>query len=275
MTTARSDFRGTLAYLAQRARPFTRYVSARHRETGFSFTFDKHDFVGRRIVRYQTWEREMSAWIERTLAARTSPGLFLDIGANIGWFSLLATRHAAVSRVVAFEPDVVNGFLLETNVRNNDLVDRVTTVGCALGAGRGFATLHRYKHSNLGQHSLLRDFGHGHCVVAVDTLDNVLAHLGLADSPIACLKIDVEGYEPLVLQGAAAALRRTDAIVIELSREFSSPAGLDFEGMVDTLGAQGFRPVFSDHQDPVPDLATLRTQDRQTTVAFVRADRTS
>ena len=78
-----------------------------------------------------------------------------------------------------------------------------------------------------------------------------------------------------MLEGAAAALRRTDAIVIELSREFSSPAGLDFEGMVDTLGAQGFRPVFSDHQDPVPDLATLRTQDRQTTVAFVRADRTS
>lgn len=265
-----ADALGTLAYVVQRARPFTRFVSGRHRATGFRFTFDKHDFVGRRILRYQTWERELTAWIDTYLDTVATSGLFVDIGANIGWFSLMATRHACVTKVVAFEPDSVNGFLLDTNVRNNGLDAAITTVGCALGDARGVARLHRYKHSNLGQHSLLKDFGHGSAVVMVETLDHVLDQLGLADQPIACMKIDVEGYEPRVLAGAGAALLRTQCVVVELSRTFSVPAGLDFAGMVDSLEALGFVPLFSDHENPVPEFATLRSQDRQTTVAFVR-----
>jgi FkbM family methyltransferase len=265
-----ADALGTLAYVLQRARPFARFVSGRHRATGFRFTFDKHDFVGRRILRYQTWERELTAWIDSYLDTAATPGLFLDIGANIGWFSLMATRHARITKVVAFEPDSVNGFLLDTNVRSNGLDAAITTVGCALGDARGVARLHRYKHSNLGQHSLLKDFGHGSAVAMVETLDHVLDQLGLADQPIACMKIDVEGYEPCVLAGAAGALRRTQCVVVELSRTFSVPAGLDFAGMVDSLQALGFVPVFSDHENPVPGFATLRAQDRQTTVAFVR-----
>jgi FkbM family methyltransferase len=268
--SAGADTLGTLAYVLQRARLFSRFVSGRHRATGFRFAFDKHDFVGRRILRYQTWERELTAWIDDYLDRTATPGLFIDIGANIGWFSLMATRHARVTKVVAFEPDGVNGFLLDTNVRDNGLAESVTTVGCALGDARGVARLHRYKHSNLGQHSLLKDFGHGSAVVMVETLDHVLEQLGLADAPIACMKIDVEGYEPRVLAGAVKALQRTQAVVVELSRQFSQPAGLDFSGMVDSLEALGFEPVFSDHENPVPGFATLRDQDRQTTVAFVR-----
>jgi len=264
-----ADALGTLAYVLQRARPFARFVSGRQRATRFRFTFDKHDFVGGRILRYQTWERQLTAWIDAYLETVATPGLFVDVGANIGWFSLMAARHPRVEKVVVFEPDSINGFPLDTNVRTNGLDAAVTTVGCALGDARGMATLHRYKHSNLGQHSLLKDFGHGGAVVMLETLDHVLDQLGLAAQPIAGMKIDVEGYEPRVPAGASAALRRTQCVVVEPSRTFSVHAGLDFAGMVDSLQARGFAPVLSDQANPVPGFATLRRQDRQTTVAFV------
>lgn len=266
----RADMLGTLAYIGQRVLPFSRFGRGRHRATGLMFTFDKHDFVGRRILRYQTWEREMSGWLEDYLAAQTAPGLFIDVGANIGWFSLLASRHAAVERVLAFEPDPTNAFLLDTNVAQNRCGERITTIQCALGAGRGFARLGRYKHSNLGQHSLLREFGHGNAVVLVDALDAVLDGLQLGEAPIACMKIDVEGYEPKVIEGARGALARTRALVVELSRQFSEPAGLDYVGMIDAIAAAGFRPVFSDYDDPLPDIAQLRDKQNQSTIAFVR-----
>jgi hypothetical protein len=209
-----ADAFGTLACIPQRARPFARFVSGRHRATGFRFTFDKHDFVGRRIPRHQTWERELTAWIDTWLDAVATPGLFVDIGANIGWFSLMASRHPRVTKVDAFEPDSVNGFLLDMNVRNNGLDAAITTVGCALGDARGVARLQ--------------------------------------------------------LAGAARALRRTQCVVVELSRTFSVPAGLDFAGMVDALRELGIEPVFSDHENPVPGFATRCAQDRRTNVAFVR-----
>src|SRR5690606_16036575 len=103
----------------------------------------------------------------------------------------------------------------------------IDAIACAAGAGAGLARLHRYKASNLGRHSLVADHGHGGNWVVVEAIDTLLERLGLGEAPIAAIKIDVEGYEPMVLAGARGALRRARALLVELSPDLSAQGGLD------------------------------------------------
>ena len=52
------------------------------------------------------YEPQMTAWLLANLG-KGSQGIFVDVGANLGWFTLQAARHEQVQRVVAIEPDAV------------------------------------------------------------------------------------------------------------------------------------------------------------------------
>jgi len=266
---ATADLRGTLSYLWQRLLPF-RLPLGRHRASGLRFRFRPRDVVGRHILRYQDYEPAITARLLQHLHACRAPGLFVDVGANIGWFALNAARCASVTQVLAFEPDPGNHALLCENLEANALVGRVLPIACALGAARGMALLHRYRGTNPGRHSLLQDHGNGRSLVAVEALDAVLAHLGVADAPIHALKLDVEGYEPAVLAGARGALARAAMVVIELSRALSEAGGLDFDGMLSQLAQARLTPCAWDQRGTVPDWAGLARYPHQCTVVLGR-----
>jgi len=144
--------------------------------------------------------------------------------------------------VVAFEPDPFNAWLLDRNVSANQ-IDKVVVVAAALGASRGTVRLHRYKASNFGRHSAIADHAHGSAAtVPLVDLDGTLQDLGFAERPVCVLKIDVEGYEPAVLAGAARTLALTDAIVLEYSPALSRTGGLSIEDMLAMLERSGFAP---------------------------------
>jgi FkbM family methyltransferase len=264
-----ADLRGSLSYLWQRLVPF-RLPVGRHRASGLRFRFRPRDVVGRHILRYQDYEPAISACLLEHLRGCAAPGLFVDVGANIGWFSLNAARCPGVSQVLAFEPDPGNHALLCENLDFNALSARVLPIACALGAANGMALLHRYRGTNPGRHSLLQAHGHGQSLVAVETLDAVLTHLGYADAPIHTLKLDVEGYEPAVMAGASRALERAAMVVIELSRELSEAGSLDFEAMLAQLAGAGLRPCAWDHVGPVPGWEGLAKFPEQCTVVLAR-----
>jgi FkbM family methyltransferase len=264
------DARGSISYLLQRLVPF-RLPVAHHRASGLRLRFLPRDVVGRTILRYQSYEAIVSDYLFGRLRLAATQGLFVDVGANIGWFSLNAARIPAVEAVLAFEPDPGNHALLSDNVELNQAGERVLAISCALGSGPGFATLHRYKDRNPGRHSLLEAHGYGRSVVTVNSLDSVLDHLGHRDTPIHALKLDVEGYEPAVIAGAAQALARTSIVVIELSRELSERGGLDFRTMLQTFAEHSFMPVAWDQPDRVPDWQALRTRQDQCTVVLERS----
>lgn len=266
---AAADLRGSLSYVLQRLLPF-RLPVGRHRASGLRFRFRPRDVVGRHILRYQDYEPAISICLFAHLQACDVPGLFVDVGANIGWFSLNAARYLAVDKVLAFEPDPGNHALLCDNLELNDLSERIVPVACALGASRTLASLNRYRATNPGRHSLLQAYGHGRSLVAVETLDAVLDHLGHGDAPIHALKLDVEGYEPAVLAGAARALTRTAMVVIELSRDLSQAGRLDFDGMLVQLASSGFAPLAWDQGDTVPDWQGLAGFPEQCTVVLAR-----
>jgi len=231
---------GALTYAAAWLKPWSPIFRARARDSGLTFLVHRRDVVGRHIAKYGSYEPEITKWIAQHLE-NSPPGIVIDAGANVGWHSIHAARKKTVEAVVSFEPDPFNAWLFNDNVTHNR-AENIIFCGHALGARPGIAKLYRYKNSNLGRHSLASDHGMGSSSVTVRDLDSVLNDLGLSDRRIILIKIDVEGYEPAVLDGACQALTRTDAIVAEYSPALSRKGGLSTDCMVDNLLSRGFQP---------------------------------
>lgn len=263
------DLPGSLKYLALRALPFVSQAWAVHRSSGLQFRVHLRDGVGRTILRRQGYEVKLTAWLLSALACG-KPGLFIDVGANIGWFSLHAARQPNVLRVLAVEPEAQNRALLQINIDRNGLQEKVQAVACALGAEAGTARLSRYKGSNRGRHSLIADHGLGGSQVPVRALDELLRSMNDSGLPISGMKVDVEGYEPLVLMGARAALSTTRTLLVELSPDLSRAGGLDLAGALGLIEAAGFHPEIWDKDGSPPGFEKLRAWPEQVTVGFGR-----
>lgn len=262
------DLRGSLKHLLLRAMPWVEQAWASHRSCDLRFRVAPRDRVGRTIMRRASYEPALTNWLLQRLGS-APPTVFVDVGANIGWFSLHAARVPTVARVVAIEPDAYNHALLQVNAAANGLAERVDAVVCAAGSATAFHRLGRYRATNRGRHSILLAGDTGSWT-AVVPLDELLEQIGIDPALPVALKIDVEGYEPLVLAGATATLQRCRLLMIELSPSLSKAGGLDLQRALHQLQELGFRADHWDQPGPVPSFDELRASPRQVTVGFVR-----
>lgn len=178
---------------------------------------DGDAFVSAQLQRDGCWEPFESMVIARLLSAAVardgSGPLFVDCGANIGWYSLLAAQLGA--EVLAVEPMPDNAAKLRGNVTVNGLGHRITVEECALGDRRGRAELH-LSTTNQGDHRLHAeeswDVSRRRSTVAVDvrTLSELLGLLELSElSELSehrrprVLKLDTQGSESAILRGGA------------------------------------------------------------------------
>jgi FkbM family methyltransferase len=215
------------------------FVEAHAAPFGLTFTGPAADCITRHIYRIGAHEPHITRYLLDNV--RVGPDeVALDVGANIGWYSVLLDRLSAPGgRVLAFEPDPGSYRLLATNLKANH-AERVTALNLALGAQPGVALLHRYRDSNNGRHTLLEGNTSGGTVeVAVDTLANVWEREQLGTRAVAVLKIDVEGFECLVLRGAGGVLKRCRCVLLEYSPEGLKLAGLPPAALIDLLVAAG------------------------------------
>lgn len=152
------------------------------------------------------YEKEVTQLFQRLLR----PGMtFVDIGANIGYFSILAASIVgSTGRVYAFEPDPENVEFLRKNVALNRCQDIIRIEPCCLSDERGTVVLYRDA-TNRGNHSLAqsnivreRSAVHVPCV----TLDHYLSEQE-SSRAIDVLKIDTQGAELLILRGARRTLQ--------------------------------------------------------------------
>lgn len=137
----------------------------------------------------------------------------IDVGGNIGLYTCIAAK--AGCNVDVFEPVEENQKYLIGNVERNNLKDKVTIHADAVGAKKGYAKLY-IAAKNIGTHSLSSDAAAStkYNKVNVVTLDSVFAK---TKNPIDALKIDVEGYDGYVLDGAAKLIKKHKPILfIEL-----------------------------------------------------------
>jgi FkbM family methyltransferase len=231
----------TGVFLAAWLMPWRPAFRTRAKDSKLQFYVHWRDLIGRHIAKYGVHEPLLTRWIADFLAAASKRGLFVDVGANLGWHTVHAAQYPAVETVVAFEPDPFNTWLLDRNLAVNG-VGNAVAVASAAGSSRGVARMFRYRSTNFGRHTLLTDYGYGSRQVPITDLDSALDALGLGDKPVLILKIDVEGYEPAVIEGAQRTLQRTSAVLLEYSPDLGEEGGLSAVGMIDRLHAAGFTP---------------------------------
>jgi FkbM family methyltransferase len=142
---------------------------------------------------------------------RTSD-LFVDVGANVGSYTILASAGLGV-KTIAFEPIPTTYGHLVDNIDLNGVHDLVTAHNIGVGAERGelifTSSLDTVNHVLGAAESDIAS-----TKIAVNTLDEMLG-----ESRPTVIKIDVEGFETRVIDGAGKALSRDTllAVVMELN----------------------------------------------------------
>ncbi len=172
----------------------------------------------------------------RLLRELLNPGdIFIDVGAHIGWFTTVAARCVGkAGQVIAFEPYPSNAAMSKENVARNNC-GNVRMVEAAVGSQPGTLCLARAGEDSGGVTAL--DWAWDERVsVPMTTLDEIAADMGT----IALMKIDVEGWEAHVLQGAARTLSHTKHVLIEINPDALRKAGSSPEDVSGRLRAAGF-----------------------------------
>ncbi|MDA1315832.1 MAG: FkbM family methyltransferase [Acidobacteria bacterium] len=161
----------------------------------------RHDSQPENSMAYLFAEHE---WlIETNPSESVQPGdVVLDIGAHIGTFTAQALELGA-AKVVAVEPDPGNMECLRRNFSADIAAGRVVLVEEAAWNKRETLTFHLGESSAWS--SLMHDAGGGTLEVSARPLDEVVKELGLES--VDYIKIDVEGAEAEVLEGAAEIFR--------------------------------------------------------------------
>jgi FkbM family methyltransferase len=170
------------------------------------------------IGRWKRYRRGISARLEAVAARygavelrdRIKGGNVIDIGANVGEFSLYC--HGLGCRVFALEPDPVNFGALEANVRTTDIAAFRQALWVEEADLSFFSSVARADSSLIEPETYDRSFP-----VKATTLDNFTSSNGIGD--IAMIKADAEGAEPEVLRGAAQTLERTRFICLDCGPE--------------------------------------------------------
>ena len=237
--TRRSSLLRSLAYLVHRWILHEPFLEAR--PPGMNFRVKTEDVVGRHIYKYHVHEPAISSFLAGHLAFEPGDVVF-DIGANIGWYSVLLSRIAPSGvNIFSFEPDPLNFELLEHNLYANR-AHAATPVRKALATDDGVLPLHRYDSNNLGRHSLL-DIGAGDTIdVRTTSLDSFWNAASLGSRRPRFIKIDIEGYELFALQGAGNVLARCPELLCEFSPNFMRRGGLYPADLVALLAGHGFEP---------------------------------
>ena len=174
---------------------------------------DRH--VSRRLREEGVWEPYETSLVLQLL----QPGhVFVDVGANIGYFSLLAaTRVGDSGTVYAFEPDPSNYALLMASAKHNGLAHIICAEQAGLAETAGEAKLY-LSEDNLGDHQIFAT-DHSRESKAINLLRGS-DYLGSRIQRLDVLKVDTQGSEFGVIQGLMPLLLRLDMpprIIIELT----------------------------------------------------------
>jgi FkbM family methyltransferase len=140
--------------------------------------------------------------------------VFLDIGANIGAYSVLMSSLDSVEKIYAFEPSPKTYEELKANVALNDENNKITISSTALSDGEKsvpFGVVSDYSGANgiVGSSIHNEKKFAEQITVESKTLDSIVDYR----DRLICLKIDVEGHEAAVLSGARELLTGNRGVI--------------------------------------------------------------
>lgn len=231
---------------------------ARYRRVGLTLSLNPVDLIDRRVIRGEDHEPSVRDAVDRELAGG---GVFLDIGANWGLFTMQAAKLPGVD-VLAFEPSPRMAARLLQHVEDNRC-ENVTVVTVGLANESVAAKLFDGGLCNAGATSALTDSGDRAYPCLFASLDALLPRR-VAERVRLC-KIDVEGYEMKVLEGMAQTLERarTAVVIVEITRDWLRHAGSSAEALYEWFATKGYAPTWGPRLENQYDERFVRVESAQ------------
>lgn len=165
----------------------------------------------------------------------------LDIGANCGAFSLklakyISKQEISNSKIIAFEPNPFTTKIFKTNLNlNEELIELTKLHSLALGNENGTCAMSFDRENSGSSHITSVDYGS----IKIMRLDNFVEEHNLQN--ICFIKIDVEGFEPDVINGAVETIEKfRPAIYIEMTNDCFEKRGSSCEKIIDQLYDWGY-----------------------------------
>lgn len=184
------------------------------------------------LYAFGTYEKGIIRYLEGSL---TNGSVFLDIGANIGLMTCVASRLVGPNgKVLAFEANPKTVPILEQNLALNEC-ENVVMYPFGLGNEQGTATFYENWDVNRGGASFLKQGEQSGTDVRIEKLDDLLE-----EQRIDLVKIDVEGFELFVLQGGQQLFEKTQPIfILEVSEQRSESKGVSPKEIMDFVQKLG------------------------------------
>jgi FkbM family methyltransferase len=203
---------------------------------GFKVLCDTRDFIQRRVFYFGIFEHNLTYYIIDSL----SPGdCFVDVGANIGYMTLLASTSVGPGgRVIAIEASPRTFQALTANLDLNHCTN-VQPINMAVLGGPGVVQIEEVDAKNSGA-ARVKTAGEGDAGVPGDALTTIL---GRDAAEVVFIKIDIEGSEEPVLEDLLRNLDRYPKLK-RIAVELREPGA----AFVDRFRAVGFR-AFGLHND--------------------------
>ena len=212
-------------------------------EPGIRMLLDPEDMVSRSILESGEWEAASWQMMREHLSAG---GTFVDVGAQIGYYTLKAAPVVgARGHVIAVEPNPETLRRLQTNLDASE-AKMVTVAPVACSDAEAVLELYAGPASNTGETSLSKANASQAGVVAntykvrARPLDDIVREAGVAHVDV--IKIDVEGAEYMVLQGALQTLDRDHPmLLLELIDRQLQSLGSSVAQVTELLKAHGYK----------------------------------
>jgi FkbM family methyltransferase len=232
-------------------------------------TGSTQDLIQRHLYYFGTWEPHISNWVRATLHAGDG---FVDIGANIGYYSLLASGVVGASgAVVAVEASPTIHALLAKHVRLNRRAN-IRTVHCAAAASAGMVKLYHGQPDNIGKTTTVGRDGE-FVEVTAQPLFEILVENEILRARI--IKIDVEGAELQVLRGLVPLFERMRSdleVVMEVSPNLMPGSNGAGEEIFSIMRAHGFAAFAFDNDYRVESYLRKSTHARPRPMAGLQKD---
>ncbi len=174
-----------------------------------------------------------------------SEGVILDIGANVGAFSLklaqqIKQKDKQNCKVIAFEPNPFVCEAFQKNVSLNPSLQKIIRLEkIALGA-KNEESQFVFSNTNSGGGKVLRDDSTQGISIEIKTLDNYLQEQKIQN--VLFIKIDVEGFEPFVIEGAKETIRRyKPKLYIEMTEKWFKEHNSSTQIIMDYLETENYQ----------------------------------
>jgi FkbM family methyltransferase len=199
---------------------------------------------------FVTWKKfSLSSFrlVKRLTSAGVVPVTVIDVGANVGQFSVAASNEFCHADIYPIEPDPQTATKLSQNLPP---ITAANIIKKAVGERDGTIVFNVNVDSQVSsilplgddrQRAFPKSVVMQQISVPLATLDSIFSSIPLAE-PI-LLKIDVQGYEDKVIAGASNILNSVSWIVMEVSFARLYEGELDFMSIISIMSKHGFRFV--------------------------------